>query len=481
MVTRQVVKYILLTFLAVVLSAGSSSLLAGKKKRWQKHLAAGVAALEAKKYSVAERELSAALKIAAKKYKRKERGAKTFYYYAQVKIALKQHHKAAKNLQIAYNIRKKKLGLDNPLTVKTLAQLADQRIASGRQQFAEPLLETLLDLQTRKLGATHKRVLATMGKLAGVKADVEKNQQAVKLFKKAIKIAKKTKAKPAFIADLYERYSRLLKEMGDSKGAEYADNRSIEYRALVENENNDALVFTASSVQQKNKSTNEGTAPTVPNRRPDKVVGKTQAPRAIPGPVVNKTTSTGPAAKTGFTPVVTKAAPRQTITRNMTGLNSLGSTDTNGFREPPGFSQFKSKMVGQKQYNLSEVYMHSLCKDGRIRDNLQHCRVYWFRARHMTAERVKPRLTVRVIKYPDGRTARSAHDRLRASANPDTGINYEWNYLVVKGNWMYWLNAGCAYSKSSWDGLVSGFKSDIGVSGDTPAALKCRCGGGCRR
>ncbi len=463
MTKPQVLKYTLMAVLAAALAFGSSSLLAGKKKRWQKHLAAGVAALEAKKYADAERELSAALKIAAKKYKRKERGAKTFYYYAQVKIAQKQHHLAAKNLQIAYDIRKKKLGLDHPLTVRTLRQLADQRIASGRQQFAEPLLETLLDLQTRKHGSTHKLVLATLGKLAKVKAVVEKYKQAAGLYKKAIRIAKRTKADPEIIADLYEGYSRLLKEMGDSKGAEYADNRSIEYRALVENKNSNALVFTASSVQD------------------DKKADKTRTPAAAPAPAQKKTGSAAPA--TGFTPVVvSKPAPRKAPVGMATGLNSGPGTQTSGFREPPGFSRFKSKMVGQKNYNLSEVYMHALCKDGRIRNDQQHCSVYWFRARHMTPERVKPRLTVRVIKYRDERTARSAHDRLRASANPDTGINYEWNYLVVKGNWMYWLNAGCAYSRNSWDGLVSGFKSDVGITGDVSGAtLRCRCGGGCSR
>ncbi len=396
---------LILSIILVFLPINSSH--AGKKKRlWKQYYLSGVAALKAKNYRQAEQDLQKAIGLADKKFKKKEERAQTYYYFARLKKETKDYRAASEYLQVTLKIRKKNLGESHPKTLLTMDSLANMRIGAGSPQYAEPILDKLMQTRMRQLGSSHKLVLETIARLASVKLTLDKPKEAANLYKRAINISAKSSANAKLTAKLMESYSRALVKSGDHEKAEKINNRVMHMRAKTDS-GEDKLAFTATTVSSKKPATR--------------------------------------------------------------------------FVEPAGFKRFKAGLIKQKKYNLSEEYQHTLCRDKRLQDSMLHCIVYWFRARDVRQSKNVSSLTVKVLEYKDQNTAIGAKNNVRAAANPNTGINYEWNYLLVQDNRMYWLNAGCSVSQKKWSGLVSSFKNDIGARGNrVSSSLSCRCGGGCR-
>ena len=155
-------------------------------------------------------------------------------------------------------------------------------------------------------------------------------------------------------------------------------------------------------------------------------------------------------------------------------------TTAGEYKEPPGFLKFKSTMIN-KSYNFSEEYMHSLCKNKKLFTLVHHCIVYWFKSSLRTHDGVHPMAILKVIEYATPDSAQEAYKNIKSSVNPNTGLNYEWNYLVVNGSHMYWLSAMCAFSKAKWNQVLTDFKTSFTVTDDgNLSKLNCKCGGGCK-
>ncbi len=150
------------------------------------------------------------------------------------------------------------------------------------------------------------------------------------------------------------------------------------------------------------------------------------------------------------------------------------------YKEPPGFLNFKTTMIN-KGYNFSEEYMHRLCKNKKFFTLVHHCIVYWFKSSQRARGGVYPLATLKIIQYGDQSSAEEAFNNLKKSANPNTGVNYEWDYIVNHGNHMYWLNASCSFSKTKWAGMLTELKTAMSISDDSQMPkMNCKCGGGCK-
>jgi len=150
------------------------------------------------------------------------------------------------------------------------------------------------------------------------------------------------------------------------------------------------------------------------------------------------------------------------------------------YKEPPSFSGFKTTLIN-KGYNFSEEYMHRLCKNKKLFTLVDHCIVYWFKSKQRTRIGIYPIATFKVVQYGDQSSAEIAFNNLKSSASSSSGLNYQWDHIVVHGNHLYWLNAGCSFSKDKWASLVSDFNLNFAVSDEsTMPKLSCKCGGGCK-
>ena len=64
-------------------------------------------------------------------------------------------------------------------------------------------------------------------------------------------------------------------------------------------------------------------------------------------------------------------------------------------------------------------------------------------------------------------------------ADPDTGLTYAWDLVLLDDTRIHHLHADCLFSEEAFDTMSANLYRVI--SGDTPRALRCRCGGGCRQ
>lgn len=58
----------------------------------------------------------------------------------------------------------------------------------------------------------------------------------------------------------------------------------------------------------------------------------------------------------------------------------------------------------------------------------------------------------------------------------------DWDYLILCDNLIIRLDAGCLYSKLSWDKLKTQFSkiTSLTINKNIDGKLECNCGGGCR-
>lgn len=90
------------------------------------------------------------------------------------------------------------------------------------------------------------------------------------------------------------------------------------------------------------------------------------------------------------------------------------------------------------------------------------------------------RFRLREYEYEDPNHANEAWTKLLASADPDTGLTYEWDLVITNGARLYWLNAPCLLSRDNWAKLSDTLRHESSADG-TPCdvGFECRCGHGC--
>ncbi len=98
------------------------------------------------------------------------------------------------------------------------------------------------------------------------------------------------------------------------------------------------------------------------------------------------------------------------------------------------------------------------------------------------AGKVYLRLQLTTSEHGDVAAAEAAFDELLASADPDTGLSYAWDDLLLSGAVLYHLHAPCLFSEENFQRLVSRLEAAVQRQGQarSPRAFACRCGGGCR-
>ena len=86
-----------------------------------------------------------------------------------------------------------------------------------------------------------------------------------------------------------------------------------------------------------------------------------------------------------------------------------------------------------------------------------------------------------VTSYSSSEAAAQALRNIQGKAHPDMGLSYAWDYLLLQEKRLYHLHSGCVISEENFDIMVHNLRKHIFQEGDVAhAALRCRCGGGCR-
>jgi len=416
----------------LVLLLAVSGLSFSDSTEWAAFQASGENAIENKNYADAEKLFQRALSLAKSNHKKTKRHAKTLYFMGRLKMLQKDPVKAIGLYEKALKMYRRQWGKKHDKTLGVMESLAQARIDSGKPHYAEPLYRKIIAAKGKALSEKHPEVVAIMAKLATLLLTLDKPKKALPIYKKVLEVGKQTNMDKQKLARLYDEYGRALRQTGKAKQAEVAESNAMQLRS--NGKESGGFV----SVSKKDSSGNSGA-------------------------------SSGNVANNGNTGSATAGSAKPSVPAKKLAKGE--------YKEPQGLKLFRKSMVNEKRYGVSEEYMHTLCKDTRTAKGLNHCIVYWFTAPNKNVDNVFPRLTIRLFEFQDNKGALAAQESLRKAANPNTGLNYEWNNVTVNGNYMYWVSAACTYSTSDWQALVAVFKKKMEASEQN--ALVCRCEGTC--
>ncbi len=91
------------------------------------------------------------------------------------------------------------------------------------------------------------------------------------------------------------------------------------------------------------------------------------------------------------------------------------------------------------------------------------------------------RAELTALEHANAGSAEAAFEELLAGADPDTGLSYAWDQLLLSGALVFRRHAGCTFSEESFRRVAE--RLEGAVQRLTEADLRvaaCRCGGGCR-
>ncbi len=89
------------------------------------------------------------------------------------------------------------------------------------------------------------------------------------------------------------------------------------------------------------------------------------------------------------------------------------------------------------------------------------------------------RASVETRTFDRPEQAAEAFAKQALDAQPDTGLTYAWDLLVLDGNQLHNSHAPCLFSEESFDMMSANLLKMISAPSDS--VLRCRCGGGCRQ
>ncbi len=91
------------------------------------------------------------------------------------------------------------------------------------------------------------------------------------------------------------------------------------------------------------------------------------------------------------------------------------------------------------------------------------------------------RVDVRALEHADAGSAETVFEELLAGADPNIGLSYAWDQLLLSGAMIYRLHAGCIFAEENFRRMAE--RLEGAVQRRTGADLRvvdCRCGGGCQ-
>lgn len=89
------------------------------------------------------------------------------------------------------------------------------------------------------------------------------------------------------------------------------------------------------------------------------------------------------------------------------------------------------------------------------------------------------RAELTVLEHDDASSAEAAFEELLASADPNIGLSYAWDQLLLSGSLIYRLHAECTFSEENFRRIAERLEAAVRRRA-TARVVTCRCGGGCR-
>ncbi len=91
------------------------------------------------------------------------------------------------------------------------------------------------------------------------------------------------------------------------------------------------------------------------------------------------------------------------------------------------------------------------------------------------------RANLTALEHADASSAEAAFEELLAGADPNIGLSYAWDKLLLSGVLIYRLHAGCIFSEGNFRRMAERLEGAVRRrKGADLREADCRCGGDCR-
>ena len=91
------------------------------------------------------------------------------------------------------------------------------------------------------------------------------------------------------------------------------------------------------------------------------------------------------------------------------------------------------------------------------------------------------RADLTALEYGDASSAEAAFEELLASADPNIGLSYAWDQLLLSGARIYHLHAGCIFSEENFRRMAEQLEGPVRRRTESDLRITtCWCGGGCQ-
>ena len=92
------------------------------------------------------------------------------------------------------------------------------------------------------------------------------------------------------------------------------------------------------------------------------------------------------------------------------------------------------------------------------------------------------KISLGVSNYSSQDAATKAFSQTCKNADPDIGISYGWDLVMIRKNRIFHLHADCTLAEQYFESMVQTLAEIVEPSGKfTSPLLLCRCGGGCKQ
>jgi len=94
---------------------------------------------------------------------------------------------------------------------------------------------------------------------------------------------------------------------------------------------------------------------------------------------------------------------------------------------------------------------------------------------------VRLKMNLGVSTYENKNVAVDVFSQLLKDVDPDMGLSYGWDLVMVRDERLYRLHADCTLAEQHFDTMARTFERIIGpTDSHPPFSFYCRCGGGCK-
>ncbi len=112
----------------------------------------------------------------------------------------------------------------------------------------------------------------------------------------------------------------------------------------------------------------------------------------------------------------------------------------------------------------------------------QPIRITYLSSHSMQQPNMYLKIFLDISEYPNRQETAIGFSQTCQKADPDMGLSYGWDLLLIRKNRIYHLHADCTLAEQHFNSLAQSLQQIIGPP-DTQNSqtLSCRCGGGCKQ